>query len=129
LDLSRIGEPRRIHREFLTDGDGARFLAHGAGMQTPQCSRVVNQCFMGSGTLFPQQSRGQTPVTEILQQKKPGGVVPSQQFWGNGRVEIELGEETERHQFPTEPFRGAVSDRLLGNESVSPAPRPFQPKA
>jgi hypothetical protein len=44
-------------------------------------------------------------------------------------VEIELGEETERHQFPTEPFRGAVSDRLLGNESVSPAPRPFQPKA
>jgi len=58
LDLSRIGEPGRIHREFLTDGDGARFLAHCTGMQTPQRSRIVNQCFLGSGTLFPQQSRG-----------------------------------------------------------------------
>jgi len=129
LDLSRMGDPGRIHREFLTDGDGARFLTHGTRMQTPQCSRVVNQCCMGSGTLFPQQSRGQTPVTEILQQEKPGGAVPRQQFWRNGRMEIELAEETERHQLPTEPLRCAVSDSLLGNEPVSPAPRSSQPKA
>ena len=43
----------------------------------------------------------------------------------------ELDERVESMQQPlsTEPLRGAVSDRLLGNETVSPAPRSSQPKA
>ena len=84
---------------------------------------------MGSGSLFPKQRGGQPLVTEILQQEKPGVDVPSQQFGGYGRMEIEFGEQTERHQFPTKPLRRTVADDLLGNQTVLSAPFASELKA